>query len=405
MLDHLRLMIPFDASLVVTDSEGRMGLVAVDLHELEIPLAARAVEKYEDGSVHATALYHPYESLPTSFTAMAMKVHLDSSQWPCVELKASPAKIMQGHNVFGTDDIETGALEMLGFLAEAYPSMYGMLWIQGTEVHHLDITYSARLKDEQQVKLVIDYFSRVSNGQTRSSKKQFDGSCYWGGETSRLINHKAYAKYAEFMAQLDEYRKRASKNDAHAKRVLDVMQDSRLIDWTQGLLRWESRLKHRYLQRRGIPTNLFELIKHQRANPDLLQTLWLDATKSIFEALRGQTMKATDHDSVYKRLCATYQTVTPRGKVSLTKARNLFNFYCALEIHGAKTMKEQYSERQYYQLLSDLVAAGFSKAFLQNLHTDNKSNVIPLLKFTEVDFSAQLPSWYQPPVSSFNYAA
>lgn len=405
MLDHLRLMIPFDASLVVTDHQGRFGLVAVDFHELDIPLAARAVEKYDDGSIHASALYHPYESLPTSYTAMAMKVHLDSSQWPCVELKASPAKIMQGHNVFGSDDIESGSMEMLGFLAAAYPALYAMLYVQGTEVHHMDITYSARLKDEQQVKLVIDYFSRVSNGQTRASKKQFDGSCYWGGETSRLINHKAYAKFPEFMAQLDDYKKRAAKNDTHAKRVVEVMTDTRLIDWTKGLLRWESRLKRRYLQRREIPTNLFELIKHQRQNPDLLQNLWLDATKSIFDALRGQTMKATDHDSVYDKLCLKYHTETAKGKVSLTKARNLFNFYCALETHGAKVMKERYSESRYYAYISDLVAAGFSKAFLQNLHTDNKSNVIPLLKFTEVDFSAQLPSWYQPPVSSFNYAA
>lgn len=405
MLDHLCLAIPFDASLVITDREGRYGIVGADLHELQIPLAARAVEKYPDGSVHANALYHPYESLPTSHTAMAFKVHLDGFSWPYVELKASPAKIMQGHNVFGTDDIESGALEMIAFLRVTYPSLFGMLYIQGTEVRHIDVTYSARMKDDKQVLQVIDFLSRVSNGQTRTSKKQFDSSCYWGGQHSRLINHKCYSKYPEFMAQLEEYKKRASFNDKAAQRVVNVMIDKRLQDFAFGLLRWESRLKKRWLERHGISTNLFDLIKLQKSKPLLLQELWQDATKSIFEALQGQTMKATDHDTVFQQLCNAYGTMTKSGRQSFTKARNLFNFYCALELHGCQAMKKQFSEPRYYALMSDLVSAGFSKAFLQNLHSDSKNNVVPLLRFVEVDFSQQLPDWYQVPVSSFQLAA
>jgi II/X family phage/plasmid replication protein len=47
---------------------------------------------------------------------MAMKVFFDSSYPPYVQIKASPAKLLQGHNVFGSDNLESGAMEMIGFL-------------------------------------------------------------------------------------------------------------------------------------------------------------------------------------------------------------------------------------------------------------------------------------------------
>lgn len=474
MLDHLRLQIPFDASLVVTDEEGRYGLLGVDLHDLEINLGSRCVVRDADGTIKPQVLHHPYESLPTSFTAMAFKVHLDGFYMPYVEIKASPAKLLQGHNVFGSDDIESGAFEMLGYLAEAYPTLYSMLYVQGTEVKHLDVTYSARVKDDQTVALIIDYLSRVSNGQTRKSGRKFQNSAYWGGETSRLVQHKCYGKFTEFMNQLEDYIQQARKNDKAAQRVVEVMSDPRLIEYVKGILRWESRIKSRWLERRNIPTNLFELIKYQKANPDLLQTIWKQATKSIFDALEGQTMKCTDDDSVFNQLKAKYKKVTyakanklykfyedirdngfevvkqrtPENtfkgyvsdflncgvsehnlitlqeaiknktvrftddeilcvlklrfnSVSYVQPNNLFNFYCALREHGCDAMRLRFSERRYYELMADLQAAGFSKAFLQNLHSDSKNNVVPLLRFVQVDLSQQFPDWYQVPVSRY----
>lgn len=402
MLDHLRLAIPFDASLVSTVSDTH-ALVGVDLHDLGINLAARSVERMPDGKLSAQMLFHPYESLPTSFTGMAVKVFTDGDYWPFVEIKASPAKIMQGHNVFGSDSIELGAFEMLGFLAEAYPALFGMLYVPHTEVRHLDITYSARLPDEKLVPQVISFLSNVSSGQTKpTADKKFQTTAYWGGVHSRLVQTKCYGKLVEFLSQLEDYKKLAKRGDAVAQRVVAVMSDPRLIDWTRALLRLEVRLKHRKLERLGVPTKLFDLIAYQRANPDFLQCLWANATKPIFDALEGQTMKLLDDDSVYERLCTTFQKVTPSGRVSLTKARNMFGFYCALREHGCQTMKTRYSETQYYDLIADLISAGFSKAYLQNLHTDNKSNVVPMIRFLQVDFSAQRPDWYSEPVSAFS---
>ncbi len=124
----------------------------VDIHTIEIPLASRSVHKNDDGSISAAALFHPFESVPTHYTGMAMKVFFDSSFEPYVQIKASPAKLLQGHNVFGSDNIEQGAMEMIGFLHEAYPLLARMLDWPRAWVSHIDVTYSARLKDQNTAK-------------------------------------------------------------------------------------------------------------------------------------------------------------------------------------------------------------------------------------------------------------
>ena len=334
---------------------------------------------------------------------MAMKVFFDSAYEPYVQIKASPAKLLQGHNVFGSDNIEQGAMEMIGFLYEAYPVLARMLDWSKAWVSHIDVTYSARLKDQDTAHKVLDFLGNVSNGQTRISKKAYDTSRYWGGATSRLLNHKCYLKHDEFLAQFAEQQQLAKKMDKSAMRVVEIMSDQRLIDWTIGLLRFESRLKKRWLERNGIPTNLFELIRFQKQNPNLLQTLWTKATHSIFQALRGQTMKLTDDKSVLEAIERSEIVLTKSGKVSHTKVRNLFAMYCLIREKGIAELKANYSKTSFHRLIADLCLCGFSKAYLQNLHTEKANNIIPFVKLIEIDFNQQLPEWYVEPNSQFNY--
>ncbi|MGS5617399.1 phage/plasmid replication protein, II/X family, partial [Acinetobacter baumannii] len=214
---------------------------------------------------------------------------------------------------------------------------------------------------------------------------------------------KCYMKHDEFIAQFEEYKMLAKKNDKSAQRVVDVMSNQDLINWTVGLLRFESRLKKRWLERNGIPTNLFDLIKFQRSNPNLLQTLWNKATHSIFEALRGQTMKLTDDTSVLEAIERSEVVMTKSGKVSQTKVRNLFAMFCLIREKGFDEIKNNYGKSQFYNLISQLCECGFSKAYLQNLHDEKASNIIPFVKLVEIDFNQQLPDWYEEPVSQFNY--
>lgn len=403
MIDHICMNIPFESSFYSVDADGQYFFIDVDPHSLEIPLASRSVHKDDDGQISASALFHPFESVPTHWTGMAMKVFFDSAYEPYVQIKASPAKLLQGHNVFGSDNIEQGAMEMLGYLDIAYPLLSRMLDVPRAWVSHIDVTYSARLKDQDTAKKVLQFLSNVSNGQTRLSNKRYDSTVYWGGQTSRLVNHKCYLKYDEFIAQFEEQKQLAKFNNKSAMRVVEVMSDIRLINWTVGLARFESRLKKRWLERNGIPTNLFELINFQRQQPNLLQTLWTKATSSIFDALRGQSMKITDDSSVYRAIETSEIVLTKSGKVSQVKVRNLFSAYCLIREKGITEIEQKYSKTSFYRIIQDLIACGFSKAFLQNLHDDKSKNIIPFMKLVEIDFNQQLPDWYEEPQSQFNY--
>ncbi len=405
MLDHLCINAPFESSFYSVNEAGEYFFIDVDLHSIEIPLASRSVHKNDDGSISAAALFHPFESVPTHYTGMAMKVFFDSSYEPYVQIKASPAKLLQGHNVFGSDDIEQGADEMIGFLHMAYPVLTKMLDWSRAWVSHIDVTYSAKLSDQTTAKKILDFLANVSNGQTRLSNKRFDSSVYWGGQTSRLVNHKCYLKHDEFLSQFEELKQLAKKNDKSAQRVVDVMSDSRLINWTVGLLRFESRLKKRWLERNGVPTNLYELIAFQKANPDLLQTLWTKATHSIFDAMRGQTVKLINDESVLEAISNSPVVVTNSGKVSQTRIRNIYSTYCLVREHGLEKLAQMLPKPTFYRHLSELCECGFSKAFLQNLHDNKAKNVIPFMKLVEIDFSQQLPEWYEPPVSQFKSVA
>lgn len=404
MNDKLVLHIPVDASLVDL-VDGRYCVFGFDLLDLDLKVGSHSVYKDENGTVKHQVLNHQYSRIPSSYTAMSFKFYHEGHYFPFVELKASPAKILQGHNVYGTDDIEQGAIEMLGYLAISYPTLFSMLCINETEVKQIDVTYSARLKDEHQVAKVLDFMRNMSSRHIRKSDREivYKNTVYFGSERAKRFARKIYGKYCEFLNQYEEQIKLSKANDKCAQRVVSVMSDQSLHDFTKGLLRFETGVKAYALKEKGIPTNLFQLIRYQRKNPNFLQDLWQQANSEFFKALEGHAMKLTDHDSVYKNLCSVYETVTPRGRTSHTKARNLFNFYCALEQIGSESIKKRFGKTQYFQNIADLIAAGYSKAFLQNLHIESNQNIIPFVRLIEINFDQQTPDGYTQPISQFNH--
>ncbi len=403
MIDLLELKIPFDASLVDVVDE-RHALVGFDYELMEIPLGAKSIHWRDDGTIGTSCLYHPWESLPTSFTGMAFKVHLDGYFFPHVTLKASPAKILQGHNVFGFDDMGLAVEEMLFQLQDSYPVLYGLLALENTTIVKMDITYSSRVESPMQVRQLIDYMSRVSNGHTKPTKsKKFETTCYWGGQNSRLIRQKLYSKFEEYLAQLDDYKKLAKRGDAHARKIVTVMSDERILEIARKSVRWECTFMSRWLERNGYPLNVWDFIRFQQSNDNLFPMLWKRGFAKIHEALEGQEMKFVDDTKLMADLKERFATVTPSGKVSFRKALNLYGFYNQLKAFGYDEIKKQglYSDRRFQQLIADLCLCGFSKSYLQNLHVqNNETKVIPFVNFINVDFSNQTPDWYEKPIST-----
>ncbi|MAF78723.1 MAG: replication initiation protein, partial [Halobacteriovoraceae bacterium] len=213
MLDKIHLFVPFRVDAIAT-STGKRGneLLVVDLEALGVPLRATSVLADGKGGYQVEDISHAWESLSTGFTPLAFKVFhqsLGKRVQPGVELKASPAKLLQGHNVFGPTSIRKGGEVMLKWLAGSYPKLWALLDWQAAEVYGIDCTYSARLPDERTARQLIQALRGVSNGQTRNRGDDYETTAYWGSKETRLRKLKAYLKGPEFRRQLDEANKAA----------------------------------------------------------------------------------------------------------------------------------------------------------------------------------------------------
>lgn len=403
MIDHFRLALYFKEKCLVRDSKDKAYLIGKPC-DYGFNMAARHVEIDEQGNTVANDLYAPYDSLPSNFTGMAVKLfHAVEFGDPYVEIKASPAKLMQGHNVYGSDNIKDCAFEMLGLLFQSMPDLSPHLNLRLIEVLHIDVTYSSRVSSPDLVPKVIDYLSRISNNQTKPTKnKKYATTAYWGGENSRLLQLKCYGKHAELLVQLDEFKKKAQRGCKQSQMIVDTVYTPDLLQYSKTLLRWEARIKARKLERLGVPTNLIALINYQNENPNLLTYLWRNSFNPIFETLKGQAMPYADDNQIYEMLKEKLVTITAKGKKSYTRANNAMNFYHLVRDVGLEEVRKRYSSSTFYDNLKNLTDAGLQKAWLQNLHTENKQGqVIPLVRFCHVDFANQAPADYVPPVSNF----
>lgn len=376
MLDKIVMWIPVDQSLVDISSDGKHCIFGFDLLDLGLKVGSFDVYKDEDGNVKHQVLNHAWSRIPTSHTKMSFKLFHEGSSFPYVELKCSPAKIIQGHNVYGSDLIEQGAMEMLGYLAESQPTLYGMLDVGSTEIKQLDATYSFRYKDDKEAEKVLSLLRNVSTQHIRKSTKDisYKNTIYFGSERCKRYARKVYVKNNEFLSQLSEQIKLAKANDKSAQRVVKVMSDPDLQNWAKGLLRFETGIKAYVMKELSIPTNLFELIRYQRANPNFLQQLWLKANKQLFQAFEGTNMKVSDHETVFKKILSVHQVVSTEKKICTKKVDQMMDFYLSIQNQGIEFVKRDYSFKRFLNLFAELVDIGFSSSLLQELHVNPLKN-------------------------------
>jgi len=415
MLDKIHLFVPFKAQAIAT-STGKRGneLLIVDLEELGVPLRATSVLADGKGGYQVEDISHAWESLSTGFTPLAFKVFhqsLGKRVQPGVELKASPAKLLQGHNVFGPTSIRKGGEVMLKWLAGSYPKLWALLDWQAAEVYGIDCTYSARLPDERTALQLIQALRGVSNGQTRNRGDDYETTAYWGSKETRLRKLKAYLKGPEFRRQLDEAIKAARAYGGAnfvpsqafaAHRLLAVLQNPALQEWAENLLRLEATVMHRWLERRNIPTNLWALCDYQERLEEqgscFIQWCWEQVTKELFAAFEGISMRVINDEKVLAALKARWTKFGKNGKANETVALNLFRTYRSIKDYGWQETMDSMSRATFYRHVDQICECGLSKAALQKLKMDDqKNNVVPILRFLQVDFSAQRPGWYVEP--------
>ncbi|ELA7184160.1 hypothetical protein RAL06_002269 [Vibrio parahaemolyticus] len=411
MIDMLKISVPFKPEFLLESQQNAAGecVSYVDIRECSrrgIGLEAKVVHFTGESAlddIEVGDLRHPYQSLPTSFTGMAFKIFQGTPlRDACVELKASPAKILQGHNVYGSTNIITGAYEMLMALYNSYPDFAEMLDFTASTLDAIDCTFSARAKTELQAKQVINQLKSVANKQMRASvRNEHETTCYFS-RGSRHVDRKVYLKGFEFNRQLQQLRALQEKGDSSYDRVIDVMGDPNLINYARNLIRFEAGAKRRYLDDMGVPKNLFEACKFQEQYEKdgncLIQDIWSKAFSPLLEALEGQKMNIFNDEEVHNKLKSLYGKLTPKGNMSYSKADRVFRLYRSLVSDGYEAVKASYSTRAtFYNNLNLLLGAGFSKAQIQNLQGNGKDNVVPLLQVIEIDFSQQRPADYVEP--------
>ncbi|AZM39877.1 replication protein [Acinetobacter baumannii] len=399
MLDFLRLAIPIIPTHV--RSLDNHHWFNGDIRDFGIPAATRHVSKLDDGTTTTGELYHPYESLPSDYTDMAMKFFTNTMNTPpYVEIKASPLKLLQGHNVYGFESIELGSDHMLGMLFEAFPQLLPILDLENIEVLCVDTTYLVRLPHQSMVQPTLDYMANLAAGHRKARQVKYENFISWGNDGAS-IRPKAYGKFEEVKAQLHKIQKKADKGCQRSKALVCAMHD--VLPFANAVVRLEARITKTYMSKNGIPTNLFQLIKLQHEQPELLLRLWHVAFDPILDRMKGKYMNFSNDAEIlelFKSKLVTYNAKT--GKPSFTRANNAMKFYSLIRQIGLVATRKLYNESAFYKALAHLEACEISMGHLQNLAKNPNGKVIPFVRLFELKMADQLPSDYVQPVSQYS---
>jgi len=404
------LQIPLANTLVTLIKDGEESFVDYKkLSRMGIKVQAKEVEFSLDGSSSANDLDSPYQSLPSSFSSLACKIHKSShlKPWPYLEIKASPAKLLQGHNIFGPTDYRLCISELLAVLSSSLPELYDNLNLDLIEVGGFDNTFSFKHSGKgEEGRQFISHLRNVANRYLKpsSKKEEYETTVYFNDE-SRLMKAKVYLKYYEFKRALKKLNSKLSGNLPQYQSYLsDELNQEKYLEYSKNLIRFEATISKRKLQRLGVPTLLTSFIKYfddyeqKHGKGSLCRYFWEIKFNDLIEALRGKNMKILSDEQVHNRLKLHFQTITPKGNISYSKADRLFGFYRRLVLEGWSSVYAVTDKNTFGRNKKDLLQVGFSIAQLQNLHGD-QSNIVPLIKYIEIDFANQYPDWYVEPTS------
>jgi len=415
MIDKLELRIPFkDEKCIFAPDRSSAVLPSFDEYILHDGLETRSTRSRDDcGSIASSYETHSYESLASSFSGVAFCVMSKGNggyPFPHVMLKCSPAKILQGHNVFGFEDPKVGFLEMLATLLDSYPTLFNDLDVLRSELMQIDCTYFARFENQHLAEQCIKALSTTSNGQIKS-RSSFETSVYWntfGGSAGRSggshIVRVAYLKLPELLNEISDLEKIKKKKNfklldkKFQKRTLDRLKSLYSVkDYCTGMVRFEGRIKARKLRDCGIPTNMLKFIKYcSDREKSTIQDLWHLAFDKIFEAFEGLTIMKTDDKTILAQIEKCLVTVSSNGRVNRRRANSARGFYFELKSMGYQFVKDNTPPRTFYDRVTSLLECGLNKAFIQSIE-NNDENVVPLIREITINFGNQTPDNYQIP--------
>ncbi|WP_346337853.1 phage/plasmid replication protein, II/X family [Vibrio parahaemolyticus] len=422
MYDFNEITVPFKSDFITP----LCGVGYVDFYKVSevsgLKVSAGDAGLSIDGNGTARDLYVPWSRLPSSYTDIACKVFDACPEANCVwgyfRFKASPAKVMQGHNVYGSDNLRLCVEYMMDVIRQASPGLFDALDWGLAEFSRIDATYSIQFSDKDILSQVIRAMRKVSHRYLRPSNKfinkttgdDLDASVYWSASTSeskdagRAKELLFYTKEAELKNQLRQLKakKKKERTDRY-DHVINALATHELQDFTANRGRFEGRAKKRYIKRMCGTCNVWAVIRYAEAfearnGYSFCEYLFKDLFCDLFEAIQGDEIEVFDEYKVKSSLYTMYQTVTKKGNISYAKADRLFKFYLSLCDRGYSYIKQITNKSTLSRNLKELCAIGLSKADLQQLENGERMQLSELISF---DFDNQRPSNYQDPQSPF----
>lgn len=363
--------------------------------------------------VRTDDLYHPWSKIPSSYTDIACKVFNADPRanvyWGYLQIKASPAKVMQGHNVYGSENFRLCAEYLLDSLKQAQPELWDLLDVGLAELVRIDCTYSIQCANPDILRQAIKQMSNVSNRYVKPARSSdFETTLYFNRATK--VNPNAgrsyelciYTKDDEIEYQLNDLKRRAKKEASERfNRVIEELSKPELQAFAANRLRFEGRAKKRFIQKHVGGCNLWKVIRHAEEFEALngySYCEWMFKTlfRDLLESFEGQELELYNDMKIKGLLRDMYATVTPKGNMSYAKADRIFRFYQYLCDRGYGEAKANTSKATLHRNMRDLMAIGLSKADLQNL---NEGERMPLAQVLQFDFNNQRPVDYIEPKS------
>lgn len=398
MIDMVKLAVPFLDKYTLQLESGKAEPDMVLLMR-DFGMSLEGAVRYDNGLPIHERLRHKFESLPSYFGSLAYKVCRDDLKgFPYIAIQGNPAKLLTGHNVFGSDCPSRCTFAVVHAFMLAFPEICEILdWYHST-IDFIDVTYTARLANDKQAQQALNVLKNISYGQMKVSECTHESSTYWNRGSQHLVR-KAYLKAPELSKRINELTRKLAKekHDHYAQQITAITSDE-VREMASGAIRFEVRLYGRWLRDKGVQLALGKFTEY---TSEKMTELWRLAFQPVFKCFEGATVNAQDNTQVLENLRLAHHRITNKGKVSYAKAERLYDFYTAIMRDGYLATKNRICERSretFRRNQADLMQAGLSLAQLMQF-TGEQTNVIPLIQLINIDFSKQLPDNWQEPLS------
>lgn len=403
MIDMVSISVPFLRKHYIETSSGAYFIDDRTLMErFGVELSGCVTWDVQHQKFTYTQLFHKFESLPSSFASLAFKIinGTDFKQIPYVKIVGNPAKLLQGHNVYGSDNLALCVTAVLEAFLFGDHNLHEYLDLEHAMVDYMDLTYSAHVENQTQAQQCLDLMRNIKVGQTKPWYDENYATTIYFNKGSELRANKVYLKLPELDAQINKLtRKYTQTKYEHYRRQLIEITRPEIRQFATGALRFEVRVYRQWLEQNGLKTTFDYIVDPaiQQNEPDIIPRLWRTAFKDIFKSFEGASMNTYDKESVLNSLKAKFFRVSDSGKISYPKANRLYGIYRNIMTDGYQRTKASYPRNTWKRYTDDFTDAGLSLAQLMNL-TGDQSNVVPFIKMINVDFTKQLPADFVEPL-------